>query len=49
MMEKRGVIDRSNTRPESKGEKDLEKHFTKRAADKVSKSARDEKKSEGKK
>lgn len=35
MHEKRGVIDEENTRPEKPGEKDLEQHLTKRAADTV--------------
>ena len=32
MLEKQGVINERNTIPELKDEKDLEKHFTKRAA-----------------
>jgi DNA repair photolyase len=37
MLEKRGVIDQENTRPEKPGEKDLEQHLTKRAAAKIEK------------
>lgn len=37
MMEKHGVIDAENTKPEKPGDEDLEQHLTKRAAAKLEK------------